>query len=1293
MLPRSLTALALAGALAGALAVAGCGSARHPADGASAPDPELAACTSCHGDAANGNAAPPRSVRGFSDPAQLAVGAHQAHLRGGAARSPIACSECHVVPASPGEPGHGTSDVAAVTFGQLATSGGTAASWDRTHATCATYCHGATLAGGQAAKPLWTRVDGSQAACDSCHGLPPPPSSGHPVVRADPAACAACHPATVLTDGRIDVAGGKHIDGHVDLGATGCTSCHGDAATQSPAPPRGAKGETSTAERAVGAHQRHLSGGAVRGPVGCTECHVLPTDLSHVNGQVDLRWGPLATSGGAAPVWNGASCASTYCHGGTLAAGGSNTQPKWTQVDGTQAACGTCHGVPPPTTTGHPSVTGGLTACAQCHPATVKADGTIDVAGGKHMNGVLDVATLSCTTCHGDATRATNPAAPPKGTKGETATTAIAVGAHQTHLGGSALRAAIACTECHVVPTSTSHENGTPTVTFGTLAKTGGASPAWDRATATCASTYCHGATLSAGGTITKPTWTRVDGSQDACGTCHGAPPPTSTGHPAVSSALTGCASCHPATMKADGTIDVAGGKHIDGQIEVSGGSCNSCHGGATNDAPPKGTKGETATTTLAVGAHQQHLTNSAIRQAVACTECHRVPASTSGHPTGVVDLTFGPLATTAGAVPRFDAASATCASTYCHGATLAAGGTITTPIWTRVDGTQAACGTCHGIPPPTTSGHPSVTGGLTACAQCHPATMKSDGTVDVAGGKHMNGVLDVASLSCTSCHGDGARATNPAAPPKGTKGETATTARAVGAHQSHLTASATRAAVACTECHVVPTSTTHSNGTPTVTFGTLARTGGATPTWNGTTCSNVYCHGGTIANGGATITAPTWTKVDGTQAACGSCHGLPPPAAQGHPAVTGGLTACASCHTGTMNANGTINVAGGLHMNGAVDASSLSCTSCHGDGTRASNPAAPPKGTKGETATTARAVGAHQTHLNTGAVALAIACTECHVVPTSTAHSNGTPTVTFGALAKTGGASPTWSGTTCSNVYCHGGNLANGGGTITAPTWTKVDGAQNACGSCHGLPPPAAQGHPVVTGGLTACASCHPGTMNASGTLNVAGGKHVNGIVEVSGGSCTSCHGDATRATNPAAPPTGTKGETATTARAVGAHQTHLNTGTMRGAINCSECHVVPTSTSHSNGTATVTFGALANTGTASSWNGATCATYCHGATLGGGTLKTPTWTKVDGTQAACGTCHGLAPSTGQHGRSNHVSAGCGACHSGYSKTSINAALHVNGVKNVGGSGTKINTWNATSRSCAPSCHGSESW
>ena len=59
------------------------------------------------------------------------------------------------------------------------------------------------------------------------------------------------------------------------------------------------------------------------------------------------------------------------------------------------------------------------------------------------------------------------------------------------------------------------------------------------------------------------------------------------------------------------------------------------------------------------------------------------------------------------------------------------------------------------------------------------------------------------------------------------------------------------------------------------VIFGNLA---GSTATWNGSTCSNVYCHGATLANGGGTATKPLWTVVNGSQSQCGSCHGLPAP-------------------------------------------------------------------------------------------------------------------------------------------------------------------------------------------------------------------------------------------------------------------------------------------------------------------------------------------------------------------------------------------------------------------------------
>ncbi len=539
----------------------------------------------------------------------------------------------------------------------------------------------------------------------------------------------------------------------------------------------------------------------------------------------------------------------------------------------------------------------------------------------------------------------------------------------------------------------------------------------------------------------------------------------------------------------------------------------------------------------------------------------------------------------------------------------------------------------------------------------------------------------------CSSCHGS---AENPA-PPTSLKGLTATTELAVGAHQTHLRGGLLRAAIACQECHVVPGKTNdpghlykdHAD----VTFGPLASANGSTPSWDrqSATCAT-YCHGATM-KGGVT-TAPVWTRVDGTQASCGTCHGIPPPPESGHPAVAKGMAGCIDCHADTVRADGSIDVAGGKHIDGQVQVSGVTCTSCHGS----TSSIAPPHGTHGETATTTLAVGAHQSHLNDSAIRQAVACSECHLVPSSPTHSNGVVDLTFGPLATTAGAQPSFdaSQATCASTYCHGSTL-NAGGSNTTPIWTRVDGTQAACGTCHGLPPPASTGHPTVTSGLAACVSCHPDTMNADGTVNVAGGKHMNGVVDAAGLSCTSCHGDATRSTNPAAPPKGTKGETATTARAVGAHQSHLTANALRVAVSCSECHLVPTSTSHSTGTATVTFGAVANTGTASSWNGTTCATYCHGATLTGGTNNNPTWTKVDGTQAACGSCHGIAPATGQHGRSAHQSAGCVACHAGYSATSVNTANHINGKKDLGGA--LIQTYDPSTRSCAPACHGTQTW
>jgi len=193
---------------------------------------------------------------------------------------------------------------------------------------------------------------------------------------------------------------------------------------------------------------------------------------------------------------------------------------------------------------------------------------------------------------------------------------------------------------------------------------------------------------------------------------------------------------------------------------------------------------------------------------------------------------------------------------------------------------------------------------------------------------------------------------------------------------------------------------------------------------------------------------------------------------------------------------------------------------------------------------------------------------------------------------------------------------------------------------------------------------------------------------------TCTLCHGEV--ANGNAAPPRSTTSATATTDPRVGAHQAHLQDGPLRKAVACGDCHLVPAtvdSPGHMDGVVEVTFGALAHSdGAQPSWDPAqvTCATYCHGSTLPGGSNTAPIWNKVDGTQAACGTCHGIPPSSGHHSTHQGQGIACGNCHgTAYSATTVDVSLHVNGTIDVG---NKVTSWSPTTHQCV-GCHGSATW
>ncbi len=199
-------------------------------------------------------------------------------------------------------------------------------------------------------------------------------------------------------------------------------------------------------------------------------------------------------------------------------------------------------------------------------------------------------------------------------------------------------------------------------------------------------------------------------------------------------SATTSCAQCHGATWKTN---------------------CVMCHGGTDNQtgAPPKTTWGKCDGRGPGRHPHRprrgdprargrrclRHLPRPARRRPL------RRPRRRRDGGGRLLGRAIQGVVT----APGWTRATATCSNTYCHGATLQ-GGTATAPVWTRTDGTQRACTSCHGAPPPA----PHSTS--TACATCHGAGYSAT-TVNVA--THMNGVLDVSGMTCTSCHGTAGRA------------------------------------------------------------------------------------------------------------------------------------------------------------------------------------------------------------------------------------------------------------------------------------------------------------------------------------------------------------------------------------------------------------------------------------------------------------------------------------------------------------------------------------------------------
>ena len=336
-----------------------------------------------------------------------------------------------------------------------------------------------------------------------------------------------------------------------------------------------------------------------------------------------------------------------------------------------------------------------------------------------------------------------------------------------------------------------------------------------------------------------------LDGS---CGRCHEGAPTRPDGVTGSAGEAPACTSCHD---EEHGVL-----------------SCTTCHGSAGHAYPPRAACffGDEAGD---IGAHAKHVDDVGLD----CSVCHGEHTTdlTGIHGDGVVQVEFhDPRADAfperlAGTVASYDSATKTC-TVGCHDR----GGDIPTPVW-GADVGPLNCNSCHHAPP---DDHYA---GL--CTSCHQEP-NADGTALAAGPFHMDGMVELGDGSddCTACHG---------VDDEGWPVD--------GAHPAHREPGL-RVRVPCASCHLAPMSPMdpghfdHTLG-PEVQLSGLAAARGASPTFDGTSCHDVACHGAGLPGG--TLTTPRWDDTSHAPAQCGACHAIPPGAP--HP----DRTTCASavCH------------------------------------------------------------------------------------------------------------------------------------------------------------------------------------------------------------------------------------------------------------------------------------------------------------------------------------------------------------------------------------------------------------
>jgi predicted CxxxxCH...CXXCH cytochrome family protein len=261
--------------------------------------------------------------------------------------------------------------------------------------------------------------------------------------------------------------------------------------------------------------------------------------------------------------------------------------------------------------------------------------------------------------------------------------------------------------------------------------------------------------------------------------------------------------------------------------------------------------------------------------------------------------------------------------------------------------------------------------------------------------------------------------------------------------------------------------------------------------------------------------------------------------------------------------------------------------------------------------------------------------------------------------------------------TLCHDVTLGRTAPLAAAPSCLSASftNGLNQTRTCHsGGPGVAPHGVPYNNHNATArsnfsyCLGCHSITVDGSSTSGSATVVIPRCLTchlsdpQVSSTGCLSCHSN---------PPIGN-----VYPNSAGSHPSHsaLNAGDI-----CGQCHsgLGLGTVDHLNRArqrsgsllaGAASFGVLAKTGglvpSFTPGTGACANTYCHGASLTGGSNKTPLWGQT-GYLQGCGTCHGFPPAITAHTGFTSATP-CAGCHPHVNSTNsgfVDPTKHINGV------------------------------